>query len=134
VGKAVVLREGSDATLIAVGYTVPEALQAAEVLAQQGIGARVLNMHTIKPLDAEAVLQAARETSLLVTIEEHTVIGGLGGAVAEVLADAGAGTRLRRLGVQDTFAVMSGNQQDFRERLGFSAAAVVAEVVRGLAR
>jgi transketolase len=134
VGKAVVLREGSDATLIAVGYTVPEALQAAEVLAQQGIGARVLNMHTIKPLDAEAVLQVARETSLLVTIEEHTVIGGLGGAVAEVLADAGAGTRLRRLGVQDTFAVMSGNQQDFRERLGFSAAAVVAEVVRGLAR
>ena len=134
VGQAVVLREGDDATLFAVGYTVPEALRAADLLGGQGLRVRVLNMHTIKPLDREAVLRAARETRLLVTVEEHTVVGGLGSAVAEVLADVGAGTRLKRLGVQDTFAVMNGSQQDFRERLGFAAAAIVDEVVKGLKR
>jgi transketolase len=132
VGKAVLLRDGAAATLIAVGTMLPEALRAAELLAERGIGIRVLNMHTIKPLDRDAVLRAARETRLLVTLEEHTIVGGLGGAVAEVLADAGAGTRLRRLGVQDLFPVMSGNQQDFRARLGLSADAVTNAVVEGL--
>jgi transketolase len=132
VGKAVQLRAGEAATLIAVGPMVPTALGAADRLAERGLHVRVLNMHTIKPLDREAVLRAARETRLLLTLEEHTVVAGLGGAVAEVLADAGAGTRLRRLGVQDVFPVLSGNQQDFHEQLGLSASAVADEVMQGL--
>jgi transketolase len=133
-GRAVTLREGDAATVIAVGATVPEALRAADLLASLGLAVRVLNMHTIKPLDTDAVLRAARETPLIVTIEEHTVIGGLGGAVAETLADAGAATPLRRLGLQDAFAVMSGGLDDFRRELGISAEAVAETVLGHLAR
>ena len=131
VGRAVQLRDGDAATIIACGHTVGEAYQAGEMLAERGVAARVLDMHTVKPLDRAAVLRAAAETPLLVTIEEHTVIGGLGGAVAEVLADAGAGTPLRRLGLQDVFAVMSGSYQDVKERYGITAEAVVREVLGG---
>ena len=130
VGKAVTLRDGDTATVIGVGATVPEAIRAGELLAAQGIDVRVLNMHTVKPLDTDTVLSAARDTRVIVTIEEHTVVGGLGGAVAEVLADAGAATPLKRLGLQDTFAVMSGSREDFRERLGITAEAIVDEVLR----
>jgi len=130
VGRAVVLREGDAATIVAVGPTVPEALRAAGILGAQGTEVRVLNMHTIKPIDRDALLCAAEETRLILTIEEHTVIGGLGGAVAEVLADAGAGTPLRRLGLQDTFAVMSGGREDFRHRLGITAEMLVMEIGR----
>jgi transketolase len=128
VGKAVLLRDGTDATVITCGYIVPEALAAGERLAEKGVRVRILNMHTVKPIDGDAILRAAKETPLLITLEEHTVVGGLGGAVAEVLADAGAGTPLKRLGLQDLFAVMSGDRQDFRNRLGISAEAVVKEV------
>lgn len=131
VGKAVQLREGHAATVIAVGATVPEALRAADLLAEKGAAVRVLNMHTIKPIDAEAVLRAAKETPLIITLEEHTVIGGLGGAVAEVLAEAGTGTPLKRLGLQDVFAVMSGSREDFWERFGIRAETVVDRVLSG---
>ena len=131
-GRAVTLREGDAATVIGVGPTVPEAIRAGELLAEQGIGARVLNMHTVKPIDSEAILSAACETRLIVTLEEHTVVGGLGGAVAEVLAEAGAATPLKRLGLQDLFAVMSGTRQHFREQLGITAEAVVDEVTARL--
>ena len=131
-GKAVRLCDGNAATVIAVGPTVPEALRAAEILEARGVAVRVLNMHTVKPIDKDAILRAAEETPLIVTIEEHTVIGGLGGAVAEVLAEAGAGTRLKRLGLQDLFAAMSGSQQDFRSRFGISAEAIVEVVERRL--
>ena len=129
VGKAVLLRDGDAATIVAVGPTVPEALRAADILGEKGVAVRVLNMHTIKPIDRDAILRAARETGLVVTIEEHTVIGGLGGAVAEVLADAGIGTPLKRLGLQDTFAVMSGSRENFRDRLGITAGALVREIL-----
>jgi transketolase len=129
VGQAVQLRDGDAATIIACGHTVGEAMKAGDLLAARGIAVRVLDMHTVKPLDRAAVLRAAAETPLLVTIEEHTVIGGLGGAVAEVLAEAGAGTPLRRLGLQDVFAVMSGSYEDVKERHGLTAAAVVQEVL-----
>lgn len=129
VGTAVLLRDGDAATIIAVGSTVPEALRAADILAEKGISVRVLNMHTIKPMDRDAILRAAKETRLILTIEEHTVIGGLGGAVAEVLADAGAGVPLKRLGLQDTFAVMSGTREDFRDRLGITAETLVREIL-----
>ena len=129
VGKAVGLRDGDRATIIAVGPTVPEALCAADILTERGVGVRVLNMHTIKPIDRGAILCAARETQRILTIEEHTVIGGLGGAVAEVLAEAGAETPLKRLGLQDTFAVMSGSRQDLRDHLGITAEGLVREIL-----
>ena len=128
-GRAVQLREGTAATVIASGPIVAEALKAADELEQQGLPVTVLDMHTVKPLDGEAILRAAEMTPLLVTIEEHTVIGGLGGAVAEVLADAGAGTPLRRLGLQDVFAVMSGSHDEVKRRCGISADAMVREVL-----
>ncbi|WP_308775317.1 transketolase family protein [uncultured Bilophila sp.] len=101
-GKADLLRDGSDVTLIASGVCVANALQAAETLAGEGLSARVLNMHTIKPVDAEAVIRAASETGALVTAENHNVIGGLGSAVAEVLAERRP-TPLERVGVKDHF-------------------------------
>ena len=130
VGKAVLLREGNDVTIIGVGLTVRDALKAGDILASKGIAARVLNMHTVKPIDKDAILRAAAETRLIITIEEHTVIGGLGGAVAEVLAEAGAGTPLKRLGLQDVFACMVGSHQDIKNRFGMTAEAIVNEVLK----
>ncbi|MDI6858553.1 MAG: transketolase C-terminal domain-containing protein [Dehalococcoidia bacterium] len=102
IGRAITLRKGTDAAIIATGNMVWAALQARESLQQRGVAARVIDMHTVKPLDAEAVRKAAAETGRLVTAEEHSVIGGLGSAVAEVLAETGAG-RLARVGVRDVF-------------------------------
>lgn len=130
-GKAARLREGDAATVIGTGPTVAEALKAGQILAAKGVAARVLSMHTIKPIDRQAVVRAAAETGLIVTIEEHTVVGGLGAAVAEVLADEGAGTPLRRLGLQDVFAIMSGSREEFREAYGIAAGAVVEAVLAG---
>jgi len=123
-GRASVLREGSDVTIISCGPLVGEALKAAEKLAGEGISARLLDMHTVKPLDREAVLCAAAETRGLITLEEHTVIGGLGSAVAEVLAEQPC-VPLRRLGLQDTFATRTGSRKDLLETYGMSADAVV---------
>jgi transketolase len=128
-GDAVLLRDGDAATVFAVGPMVPEALRAAEILSARGVAVRVLNMHTIKPIDRQAILRAAQDTPRIITLEEHTVVGGLGGAVAEVLADAGARTPLTRLGLQDTFAVMCGSREDFWRRFGLSAEAVAEAVV-----
>lgn len=89
-------------TIIATGIVVPEALEAADRLAESGISARVLNMATIKPLDRDAVIRAAQETGYIVTVEEHSIIGGLGEAVASVLAEESP-ARLRRIGVRDVF-------------------------------
>lgn len=102
VGEMVRLRDGSDLTILATGPSVAAALAAHDALRRDGIGAAVLNVHTIKPLDREAVLAAARGPGRLLTVEEHFVGGGLGGAVAEILAEAGVG-RLRRIGVRDVF-------------------------------
>ena len=102
VGEAVTMRDGKDVTIIATGGCVGSALAAHEALKGSGIAARVLNMHTLKPLDRAAVERAARETRRIVTAEEHSIIGGLGGAVAEVMAELGAG-RLARVGVRDVF-------------------------------
>ncbi len=102
-GKAVVLREGNDVTLIANGVVVSRALDAADALAEQGIQARILNLSTVKPIDRESLVKAARETRGIVTAEEALVAGGLGGAVAEVLALEHP-TRMRMIGLPDTFA------------------------------
>lgn len=102
IGKGVLLREGKDVTIIASGITVSSALEAAEMLAADGIDAEVINIHTIKPLDEELVLASAKKTGKVVTAEEHTVIGGLGGAVCECLS-AKHPVPVLRIGMQDTF-------------------------------
>lgn len=102
-GKGVVRRDGRDMSIIASGIEVPEAISAATALESEGISVRVVDMASIKPLDAELVLKCARETGAIVTAENHTVIGGLGSAVAETLAEAGIGLPFRRIGVQDRF-------------------------------
>lgn len=101
-GKGVVLREGKDVTIIASGLPVNNCLEAAEKLAADGIDAKVINIHTIKPLDEELVVSAARETGKVVTVEEHSVIGGLGSAVCDVLSEK-APTKVMKIGINDTF-------------------------------
>ncbi len=102
IGKGVLLREGTDVTIIATGITVSSALDAAEMLAADGISAEVINIHTIKPLDEELVLASAKKTGKVVTAEEHTVIGGLGSAVCDCLSEKHP-TPVLRIGMQDTF-------------------------------
>lgn len=104
IGKAVALYEGTDLTIIATGSAVFQALQAAKELDAQGVKARVLNIHTIKPIDKDAVLRAIHDTRRIISAEDHTVIGGLGGAVAEIIAESGMGCAFRRLGLQDSFS------------------------------
>lgn len=102
IGKAKLLREGKDVAIIANGDTVCLALQAADALAAQGVQARVLDMHTIKPLDVEAVNACINDTGKIITVEDHNILNGLGSAVAEIIAEAGRG-RLKRVGIQDQF-------------------------------
>jgi transketolase len=123
-GKAVQLRTGSDVTVVACGALVEPSLRAADELKKEGIGVRVLNMHTIKPLDREAILAAAQETRGIVTAEEHHLTGGLGGAVAELLAIERP-TRMRMIGMPDEFA-MVGPTPRLRAKYGMSAEAIVA--------
>ena len=118
-GKAVVLRQGNDVTLIANGVVVSRALDAADALAKQGVQARVLNMSSVKPIDREAIVKAARETKGIVTAEEALTAGGLGGAVAEVLALEHP-ARMRMLGLPDTFAP-TGTAEFLLDHFGISA-------------
>ena len=123
-GQATQLRAGSDVTVIACGCMVEMAVRASRTLASAGLGVRVLNMHTIKPLDREAILQAAVETRGIVTAEEHHLAGGLGGAVAELLAVEHP-TRMRLVGMPDDFAVV-GPTVPLRAKYGMSAEAITA--------
>jgi transketolase len=125
IGEAITAREGSDVTIIAAGTIMNEAIWAGDKLAELGISARVLDMHTIRPLDTAAVLAAAQETGHIVTVEDHTIINGLGSAVAEVIADHGVGARLTRLGVPDVFALV-GPPADLYAHYGFDTAGIVA--------
>lgn len=131
-GRADRLRDGSDVTLIACGLLVEPALRAAELLAAEGVSARVLNMATLKPLDEAAIIAAARETGAIVTAEEHNVIGGLGSAVARTLA-LHAPTPMEQVGVADRFGE-SGPWQSLLERFELTPQAVVAAAHRALAR
>jgi transketolase len=117
-GRAIVVRPGRDATLISTGGMLMEALETSTRLAAKGIDVRVLSMHTVKPLDNAAVIQAARETAAIVTVEEHSITGGLGSAVAEVLAEAGVPTRFRRFGMPDQLYHTVGSQNHMRRLAG----------------
>lgn len=126
-GKARRLRQGSDLTIMTCGGLVAEALAAAEILERQGVSARVVSLHTLKPLDEVEIAAAARETSAIITVEEHSIIGGLGGAVAECCLEADVRPRrFRRLGLRDTYSSVVGSQEYLRSHYGMDAAAIVA--------
>jgi len=120
IGKGIVLAEGNDAAIIATGLMVSAALEAKELLQQEGINARVIDIHTIKPIDADIIVKAARETGAIVTAEEHNIIGGLGSAVAEVLSE-NYPVPLVRVGVQDKFG-KSGKPDILLQMYGLTAA------------
>ena len=126
IGKGIVLREGKDVTIFATGLCVNEALAAAEKLAADGVDAKVINIHTIKPLDEELVIKAAQETGKVVTVEEHSVIGGLGGAVAEVLSEK-APTKMLRIGINDVFGE-SGPAVQLLAKYGIDAEGIYEKV------
>jgi transketolase len=123
-GKANVLREGTDVTLFACGIMVAQALKASDSLADDGISAEVVDVATIKPIDVEAVLASARKTGAVVTCEEHSVIGGLGSAIAEVLGE-GAPTKMKRIGVNDVFGT-SGEPDELMAHFGLTATDIAA--------
>jgi len=123
IGRAETIAEGSDVAVIAAGNMVHVALQAAESLRGDGVEAKVVDMHTVKPLDRLAVIESAKETGAVVTVEEHSVLGGLGGAVSEVLSE-NYPTPLRRVGVMDRFGMSSRNYQRLLERYGLTPEAV----------
>ena len=118
-GKGVTLRDGKDLTIVATGLMVAESLAAAEKLAADGIDARVINIHTIKPLDEELIIKAAEETGHIVTVEEHSIIGGLGSAVCETLAGVSP-VKVDRIGIRDTFGE-SGPAVQLLEKYGLNA-------------
>ena len=125
-GKGVVLREGKDLTIIATGLPVSNCLEAAEKLAADGIDAKVINIHTIKPLDEELVVAAAKETGRVVTVEEHSVIGGLGSAVCDVLSEK-APTRVMKIGINDTFGE-SGPALELLKKYGLDTDSIYAKI------
>jgi transketolase len=126
IGKAIQVRNGEDLTIMSTGGMLQTAVHVAEHLATQGFNARVLSMHSLKPFDSQAVISAARETGAILTIEEHSIIGGLGSAVAEALADAGETTvAFKRLGVPSTFAPLMGSQDYLKEQVGLSLSGVL---------
>ena len=130
IGKGIEMKDGSDVTIIATGMMVGMALEAAETLAAKGISARVVNIHTLKPIDKDIILKAAKETGAIVTAEEHSIIGGLGSAVAEVVGE-GCPVPVVRLGVNDEFG-HSGKVPPLLEMYGLTPANIVAKVEEAL--
>lgn len=123
IGKGVTLREGKDVTIIATGIMVSQALEAREELLKKGIEARVINIHTIKPIDEDIIVKAAKETKGIVTVEEHNIIGGLGSAVAEVVAEK-APAYIKRVGIKDTFGE-SGKPEELLEKYGLTVEEII---------
>ena len=130
IGKAAQMRPGSDATIVSSGPVTKIALDAAEVLAQQGIQARVLNVHTIKPFDTEAVVKAAHETRAMISVEEHNIIGGLGSAVSEALAESRANVPFKRFGIRDTICYGVGSQEYHLKRNGVTVDSISQTIVQ----
>ena len=128
IGKGVTLREGSDCSIIATGLCVSEALAAADALAEQGIHAEVINIHTIKPLDEELVVKTAKKTGRVFTVEEHSIIGGLGAAVAETLGEK-CPTKITRIGVNDVFGE-SGPAKELLHKYELDAEGIANRILR----
>ena len=130
VGKANTMREGTDVTIIATGIMVADALEAADELAAKGVSARVIDMHTIKPIDSDAIIKAAADTGKIVTAEEHSVIGGLGSAVAEVLVQ-NEPVKVAMVGQKDTFGEL-GKPDELRAKYGLTKADIINAVTNTL--
>lgn len=133
IGKGVTLKDGSDVTIIACGLMVQESLKAAKLLADEGISARVIDMHTIKPIDRDLIVKAAKETGAIVTAEEHNVIGGLGAAVAEVLTQSDCRAPQEFVGVHDVFG-HSGHPFDLLKKYGLAPEDVAAAAAKAISR
>ena len=131
-GAAIRVREGGGVTLISTGTMLYNTLRAGERLSQQGIQARILSMHTVKPLDTDAVIAAARETDAVFTIEEHSILGGLGSAVAETLAESGLRVCFKRLGIPPAFTTVVGRQEYLKDAYSLSVDGIVNRVETSL--
>ena len=127
-GKGVVLREGKDLTIFATGLPVYNCLEAAERLAaEDGIDAQVINIHTIKPIDEELIIETAKTHDVIITAEEHTIIGGLGSAVCDVVAEQGLGCRVYKIGVKDTYGE-SGKPRELLRKYEVDAQAIADKI------
>lgn len=127
IGKGVQIGEGKDATVFATGVTVSEAIKAKEELEKQGINIRVIDIHTIKPIDEELIIKCAKETKKIITIEDHSIIGGLGSAVAEVLSE-NYPTKIKRMGIKDTFG-KSGKAKELLEYFELTSKGIIKEII-----
>ena len=130
IGKAIRFREGSDVTLISTGNMLFETLKAAEILAEKGVSAEVLHMHTVKPIDSEAIAESARKTGAVVTVEEHSILNGLGSAVAETLCEKYP-VPLRRVGTKDVFG-LSGTLDELMDYFGLRAEPIAATALEAI--
>lgn len=129
IGKSILVRDGRDAAIISYGPTLPNAAAAADLLEKDGIHVRVINMHTIKPLDTEAIRQAVSDCGLILTVEEENIIGGLGGAVAEYLAEqSGQKYRFKRIGIPDTYGDVIGSHGYLQKLYGIDADGIAKQV------
>ena len=128
IGKAVQIGEGTDATIFATGVTVSEAIRAQEILENKGIKVRVVDIHTVKPIDKDMVIKCAKETKKLISVEDHNVIGGLGSAISEVLTEEYP-VKLVRMGINDTFG-KSGKAIELMQYFGITAENIVEKVVK----
>jgi len=128
IGKGYQFGNGIDATVIATGVVVAEALKAQEELKKQGIDIRVIDIHTIKPIDKEIIIKAAKETKKIITIEDHNIIGGLGTAVCEVLTEEYP-TRVTRMGIKDTFG-LSGKGEELMKYFNITAEDIIKEIIK----
>ena len=127
-GESLLQKNGNDVALIATGSILEECLEAAEVLEVTGVSTRVIAMHTVKPIDEKAILTAAMDCQLIVSVEEHNRLGGLGGAIAEILAREGSGTKLAMIGLDDVYSSVVGDQKYLRNLYGLDADAIVYKV------
>ena len=131
IGKGVTVKNGNDITLIGTGSILKDILDASDLLEKEKICARVINMHTIKPIDEKIILQAAEETGRIITVEDHNIIGGLGSAVAEVIAESGQGVLFKRLGLQD-FSHGYGTYKQVKEMNGIGIKQIYDEVISAM--
>ncbi len=128
IGKGIQIGEGTDATVIATGVTVSEALKAQEILSKQGINIRVIDIHTIKPIDKELIIKCAKETKRIITIEDHNIIGGLGSSVCEVLSE-NCPTKVERMGIEDVFG-RSGNAEELLKYYKIDSSAIINKILQ----
>lgn len=128
IGKAVCLRRGGDITLIGTGSILKDILDVAGCLENEGIHTGILNMHTIKPIDKQAIIRAAGETGKIVTIEDHNLIGGIGSAVAEVIAECGLQTQFLRIGLENHFSMGYGNYKEVKEQNGIGVQNIIKKI------